>query len=86
MVCDFIGVTLLMPPARLEISAHASERLRERLITRSQVRQCLAKGVLNGLDLRGRFVKEIAIEKRILVVVYLQAKAGYIVITAYWKG
>ena len=75
-----------MSPARLEISAHAAERLRERVITRSELRQCLAKGELSGLDLRGRFVNEIKIAKRILVVVYLQAKAGYIVITAYWKG
>ena len=77
-----MGCRLLMSPARLEISAHAQERLRERVITRSELRQCLAKGVLTGLDLRGRFVKEIKIAKRILVVVYLQAKAGYIVITA----
>jgi hypothetical protein len=75
-----------MSPAHLEISEHAAERLRERVITRSQVRQCLAKGDLIGLDLRGRFVKEIKITRRILVVVYLQAKAGYIVITAYWRS
>ncbi|MCX6105044.1 MAG: DUF4258 domain-containing protein [Proteobacteria bacterium] len=75
-----------MSPAHLEISEHAAERLRERVITRSQVRQCLAKGELTGLDLRGRFVREIKITKRILVVVYLQAKAGYIVITAYWRS
>lgn len=75
-----------MSPAHLEISEHAAERLRERVITRSQVRLCLAKGELTGLDLRGRFVREIKITKRILVVVYLQAKAGYIVITAYWRS
>ena len=75
-----------MAPAHLEISTHAAERFRERVITRSQVRLCLAKGKLCGLDLRGRFVRELKIEKQVLVVVYLQVKAGYSVITAYWKG
>lgn len=74
-----------MAPAHLDISTHAAERLRERLITRNQVRICLAKGRLCGVDVRGRYVKEVRIERRVLVVVYLQVKAGYLVITAYWR-
>lgn len=42
-----------MTPFRLELSDHAAARLKQRLITREQVRNCVAKGTVLGFDLRG---------------------------------
>ncbi len=75
-----------MSPSRLEVPDHAQERLKQRRITRQQVRDCLSQGLLIGTDLRGRRINQKTIGKRILIVVYLEMLGGHVVITAYWKG
>ncbi len=75
-----------MAPSRLEVPDHAQERLKQRGITRVQVRACLYEGTLVGADLNGRRINQKRIGKRLLVVVYLQVVGGHIVVTAYWKG
>lgn len=74
-----------LSPAHLEISDNASERLKERRITRQMVRLCIEKGRLFGVDINGRRVKQILIKKRALIVVYLGTTKGQLVVTAYWK-
>ncbi len=75
-----------MTPSRLEVPDHAQERLKQRQITRQQVRDCLYKGFLIGTDLKGRRTNQKTIGKRTLIVVYLEVLGGHVVITAYWKG
>jgi Domain of unknown function (DUF4258) len=75
-----------MAPSRLEISNHAKERLKQRLITRNLIRKTLALGNLVGTDLKGRKIKQKKFGKRILIVVYLENIGGQSVITSYWKG
>ena len=75
-----------MSPARLEISDHAKLRLKQRDITRQKVRECLAKGKVTGVDLRGRRISEYTTGQKSLVVIYLEVKGGYLIVTAYWKG
>ena len=75
-----------MSPFRIEFSSHAQQRLKERTITRQQIRQCLTDGVLMGLDIRGRKVKNVLLSKRLLEVIYLETKNGTLIVTAYWKG
>jgi hypothetical protein len=72
---------------RIEYSAHALERMRERQITRRQITQCLFEGSLAGFDIRGRKINECKINSRILVVIYLDTRSGgKVVVTTYWKG
>lgn len=75
-----------MSPAKLELSDHAKERLKQRRITRQQVRDALASGEFLGVDLRGRRMVGKKVRGRILIVVYITAAGGFLVITAYWKG
>jgi hypothetical protein len=75
-----------MSPSRLEVSPHAIERLKQRLITRENVRLCLAEGLLVSADISGRLVKEKKIGKKTLVVVYINELGGQMLVTAYWKG
>ena len=75
-----------MSPAKLEISDHAQDRLRQRRITRQQVRDALAGGEPIGVDLRGRRMVRKKIRGRYLIVVYLTVIGGFLLITAYWKG
>jgi Domain of unknown function (DUF4258) len=75
-----------MAPSRLEISNHAKERLKQRLITRNLIRKTLALGKLVGTDLKGRKIKQKKFGKRILIVVYMENMGGQSVITSYWKG
>jgi hypothetical protein len=75
-----------MAPSRLEISDHAEERLKQRGITRQQVRNCLNLGATVGIDLRGRKICQKRIGSRLLIVIYIEVVGGQCVITAYWKG
>jgi len=75
-----------MTPSKLELSDHAADRLKLRQITRKQVRDCIYSGTLSGTDLKGRRVKRKKFGKRLLEVVYIEILAGYLVITAYWRG
>lgn len=75
-----------MTPFRLEVSDHAALRLSQRGISRQIIRQCVATGILENLDVGGRLVKALRIRQRILVVVYLEVRGGALVVTAYWKG
>jgi hypothetical protein len=50
------------------------------------VRRCLAKGVLTGIDLRGRQVKRLREGKRILEVIAIEISGGFLVVTAYRRG
>jgi hypothetical protein len=74
-----------MSPFLLQISEHARLRLKQRAITRSQVRKCLSSGE-KKLDLNGRKMKHQKIGAKFLEVIYLEIAGGYLVITAYWKG
>ena len=74
-----------MSPFRLEISSHASERLKQRRITRAQLRNCISQGVLVGADINGRKIKQKRVGSKILVVVYLDILGGHFIVTAYWK-
>jgi len=75
-----------MSPSRLEVPDHAGERLKQRAITRKQVRDCIHLGSLTGTDLKGRLVSQKRFGNRLLVVVYLEVIGGHLIITAYWKG
>ena len=75
-----------MTPFRLEISEHAALRLKQRLITREQVRTCVAKGSVLGFDLRGRQICQARIDGDDLIVVCIEIPQGVLVVTAYWKG
>jgi hypothetical protein len=74
-----------MSPFLVEISEHAATRLKQRVITRAQVRKCLASGT-KKLDLNGRKTKIQKFGNKTLEVIYLDVSGGYLVITAYWKG
>ncbi len=75
-----------MSPFLLEVSEHAHERLKTRRIARNLVRQCIIKGELVELHENGREVRQLSIKNKILEVVYLAKKGGFILITAYWLG
>ena len=76
-----------MAPSRLELSEHANERLRQRCITRDQIRRVLRQSSqLTTSDINGRKIKEKKFGKKILVVVYLDILGGQLIVTAYWKG
>jgi hypothetical protein len=75
-----------MSPSRLEVSDHAKERLKQRSITRQKIRECLAKGRISGVDLKGRRIAELKSGRKTLVVIYLEVTGGYLIVTAYWKG
>ena len=74
-----------MSPFKLEISDHAAQRLKQRLITRDLVRQCVIKGQLVGFDIRGRVIREFLVGRRRLVVIYIEITLGVLVVTAYWR-
>lgn len=74
-----------MSPFKLEISDHAAQRIKQRVITRALVRRCVVSGQIVGFDIRGRVIREMSFGKRKLVVVYLEIKLGALVVTAYWK-
>jgi len=75
-----------MAPSRLEISDHAQDRIKQRGITRQQVRNCLNLGKITGIDLRGRKICQKRIGSRLLIVVYIEVVGGQLVVTACWKG
>ena len=75
-----------MTPFRLEISEHAALRLKQRLITREQVRTCVAKGSVLGFDLHGRHICQARVDGDDLIVIYIEIPQGVLVVTAYWKG
>ncbi len=75
-----------MAPFNLEISDHAALRLKERRVTREQVRRCLAKGTLTAVDTNGRSIKRFAFKKRVLEVIYVERQLGFVIVTAYWRG
>ena len=75
-----------MSPARLDISKHAKERLKQRGITRQRVREAMAKGQIISLDYRDRKLAEHSVGQKTLVVIYLEIKGGYLIVTAFWKG
>lgn len=75
-----------MSPFKIEYSLHATERLKERGITRQQIRLTLTHGRLAGIDLRGRKIKTLDFSKRKLEVVYIEDMSQIVVVTAYWKG
>ena len=75
-----------MSPFRIEFSPHASQRLKQRAVTRREVRTCITQGDLIRLDLNGRKVNHFRFLKRILEVIYIDEKDGVTVITAYWLG
>lgn len=60
--------------------------LRQRGITRSQVRRCLARGRVIGLDIGGRRIKRLSVNGKTLEVIYLEVAGGYLVVTAYFRG
>ena len=75
-----------MTPFRLEVSDHAADRIHQRGITRQLIRQCIATGTLETLDVGGRLVKTLRVQRRTLIVVYLDIRGGgALVVTAYWK-
>jgi hypothetical protein len=74
-----------MAPAPLEVSPHAALRLKERRISRTEVRRCIALGETTRIDISGRFIAELPLARRTLLVVYLKVRGGYLLITAYWK-
>ena len=86
MRAEPLGWGLIMTPLRLDLSEHAAARLKQRLITREQVRNCVAKGNILGFDLRGRVVCQARIGRDDLVVVYIEIPQRVLVVTAYWKG
>ena len=86
MRAEPLGWSLIMTPFRLELSDHAAARLKQRLITREQVRSCVAKETVLGFDLRGRVLCQARIDREDLVVVYIEIPQGVLVVTAYWKG
>jgi hypothetical protein len=73
-------------PFRLEVSDHAEDRLKLRGITRQLVRQCIAKGKLDSLDVSGRLVRELNVGRKTLVVVNLDIDGGALLVTAYWRA
>lgn len=75
-----------MSPFRIEYSPHAQQRLKQRGATRYQVRRCVIHGNLIRLDVNGRKVKSLRFSNRILEVIYIDAKDGIVIITAYWRG
>ena len=75
-----------MSPFVLELSDHAKLRLKQRAITRNQVRLCLTHGTQKSFDIRGRRVRIIKIRSRILEVIYLEISGGYLIVTAYWMN
>ena len=75
-----------MAPFRLEVSDHAALRLKQRSITREQVRTCIASGNVIGYDIRGRTISQIHFNGEFLIVIYLPIPLGAIVVTAYWGG
>ncbi len=75
-----------MAPFRLEVSEHAAFRLKQRSITREQVRACVASGNVIGYDVRGRTISQIHFNGDYLVVIYVPIPLGALVVTAYWGG
>lgn len=70
----------------MEISGHATARIKQRRITRSQIRNCLVKGQVYGVDLGGRKIKRVKFGKRVLEVIYIEKSRGYLIVTAYWRN
>ena len=75
-----------MAPFRLEVSDHAALRLKQRSITREEVRSCIASGSIVGYDIRGRTISQIRLNGDVLIVIHLPIPLGAIVVTAYWGG
>ncbi len=75
-----------MSPFRIDFSQNAQDRLKQRRITRKDVRRCLIDGMICGVDIRGRKIKRLGFSKRVLEVVYLETANTIVIVTAYWKG
>ena len=75
-----------MSPFALDLSEHARIRIKERRISRSQIRTCIAKERSVGSQPGGRQLKRIKFGKRALEVIYLSKQDGVVVITAYWRN
>ena len=75
-----------MSPVFVRISEHAASRMKQRGITRRQVRRCLTRGKAVGVDITGRRIKRIRVNHDVLEVIYLEVAGGYLVVTAYVKG
>ncbi len=68
------------------LSDHAKQRIKERRITRSQIRICLLQGFITHLDINGRKTKNLKFGNKTLEVIFLEQAHRAIIITAYWKG
>ena len=75
-----------MSPFKIEFSPHAQERLKQRRITRRQVRICLTQGALVGIDIRGRRIKNLDFSGKTLEVIYLDSGKETLIVTSYWKA
>lgn len=75
-----------MEGLKIHFSGHALIRIKERKITRSQVKLCLKKGLHKGLDVSSRNLTQMRFGGRILEVVSVNFENEIVVVTAYWKG
>jgi len=75
-----------MSPFILEISVHATGRLKLRKISRSLVRRCIVRGELIEVRPSGRQIRRLRIGNRTLEVIYINRPNGFILVSSYWEG
>ena len=75
-----------MAPFRLELTAHAKFRMKQRSITRQQIRSALSIPDERILQEGELMIVRKQFTHSTLRVVYIPVKLGYKVVTAYWEN